>query len=404
MLRRMHVLALSMVLVTQAPSAPADSAAPQPTPTSTAPTTPPAAEAGATPAQTPVALTEHKPVLPPKTMPRLLVLDLIDKGAGPEVTSALSQAVQGQAVQSHLGETVTATQIRLLIDANANQQLVGCDSEVCMTDVGRLIEADLILGGNVAKVGDDFVITILTVDPRDGKRQKQEQRKAPGNRELYYYAGKQLTSLVLTGRAADPRVPVLVRAQRAGADLDGATFIVDGKDVGTGAFVSVPLEPGSHEVRVKKQGHAEWKTLVTVEEATPLQVTASLVDDRVELWPVAIGTGVATVILGGIAFVTYDLALGTYDGSGLIFGSREPQKSYLGATPTSSSELCAKEQSIALLVGRAPSEGESLGTKNGCEVAAGPGIAVYALSGAIATAVASGALITTDLVLGAMAE
>jgi hypothetical protein len=358
-------LALSLV-VAQAPAAPAPEAPPAAAPAPAEAAPPPAAPAPA--------------VLPAPTKPRLLVMDLVDKGAGAEVANAVNQAIQGQAVQSHLGETVTSTQIKIALDAAANQAMVGCESEACMTDIGKTVEASIILGGSIAKVGDDFLITLLTVNPRDGSRLQQAQRKVPSNRELYYYAARQLTSLVLTGRAVDPRVPVVIKVAEGDGD---ATFIVDGKEIATGATTTVQLDPGSHEVRVRKSGKAEWKTLLSVEEATPQQVTANLVDDRIELWPVAIATGGATVVAGALALGFGLAAQDTFDGTiDLPLYDRVPASSYSKKEPINSQELFSLQQEV---------ERNALAAN-----------ILYVSAGVLAVATAG--LITTDLVLGASAE
>ncbi len=363
------LVALTLALVAQAPAPPPAAAPP-----------PPATPADVAPA---AAVTETVPAaaspLPPPAKPRLLAMDVVDKGAGLEVTNAVNQAVQGQAVESHLGETVTATQIKLLLDASANQQMLGCDAEACMASVGKLVEASIILGGNVAKVGEDFLITVLVVNPRDGTRVAQQQRKVPANRELYYYAAKQLTSLALTGRAVDPRVPVVIGVKDGAA----ATIIVDGQERGQAASLTVQLDPGQHEIRVRQGGKAEWKTLINVEDATPLQVMADLVDARISLWPAAVATGVGTIVVAGAALMTglvaEDLYAGTID---LPLYDTKPETSYLQPEPIDSLTLFQREQ--------------------GVRVASGIANALY-VTGAL-LGVVTVALVTTDVVLAASAE
>lgn len=404
------VLGLAILFQLQAPPAAPDATTPTTTPTAPATpapattpvttttegTTPPATVTPTT--ETIPATTEKKTLLPPKTKPRMLVMDLLDKGAGPDITNAVNQAVQGQAVLSHTGETVTATQIRLLLDAQANQQLTGCDSELCMTDIGNLIEADVILGGNVAKVGDDVVITVLTVNPADGKRMRQEQRKSPLNRDLYYYAAKQLSSLVLTGKSADPRVIVIINVTADQAPTDGEIF-VDGKQVATATTTQQMLEPGQHEVVVKRSGFSDWRTVVAVEEASPLQISVSLVPTRVYLWPVAIGTGVVAVALATTGLLMADYARGEFDGSSAFFNT-DAKNSYSGVSPTNSADLCQRELNISFYAGRAPGKDEgTFGSPNECGVATGPGLAIWSLIGAGVAGVATAALVTTDIVL-----
>jgi hypothetical protein len=385
-----------------------------PSSTTTATTTPPTTPS--TTSSTPAATSTEAPklALPAKTAPRLFVVDVADKGAGGEVAAAINQAVQDQAVKSHAGETITATQIRILLTAQAQQQLVGCDSELCMTDVGRVIEADRIVGGNVVRVGDDVLVTLIAVNPVDGKRVAQQQRKVPLNRDLYYYAARQLTSLLLTGKAADPRVPVVVSAVDPSGGAAEVAVIVDGKQVATAATHQIDLEPGQHELILKRDGFVDWKSVVDVVEATPLQVSAKLVAARTSLWPAAIATGVVAVALTTTSLLLADYAVDRYAGTGLLPWSGKDAagkpveyvaaNSYLNVVPTNSADLCQREIEISLYTGRAAADGEPPNHQNACGVAAGPGLVHYLGGTAALFGVATGALVTADLVFGASAE
>jgi hypothetical protein len=400
----MYAVALSLLVQFAPAQAPRTTT--EPTPPASAPTETASTETPSTTALTPTTTPAEAPpakasLLPPKTRPRLLVIDIADKGAGPEITAAVNQALQQQAILSHQGEAVTATQIKLLLDAQATQQLLGCDSEACMVGVGTLVEADLIMGGNVARVGDDVVITVLTVDPTDGRRVKQEQRKTPLNKDLYYYAARQLSSLVLTGKAADPRVPVIVQVMAGGAAAEG-TIIIDGKDVGLASSKQIELDPGAHEIMVKRPGFTTWRTLLDVVEGAPQQVTATLIAERIELWPVAIATGAAAVATGVAALIMFDFAAAEYSGRGVLFTAKNG--AYKSVAPIDSYDLCEREEDIWFYAGRTPGVGEAPFAANSCGVVASPGVGGGLGIASLSLLTVTGALLTTDLILAVTAE
>jgi hypothetical protein len=338
-----------VLLATQAPAAPAPPAeAPATTEAeaSPAPSFAEPAELDETVApgkEAPVVVTptapppaeEPKSAMPKKTAPRLLVMDLVDEGAGPEATAAIISAVASQAIQSHVGEVVTTAQLKVALDASSLQQMAGCMSESCMVDIAKTVEADRVLGGSVARAGDDYVITVLVVDPSTGARVDQRQRKVPSSQDMYFYAAKQLTSLVLTGRTVDPLVPVAISSSQP-----DAMIIVDGQSRGI-APATLQLDPGDHEIRVQKDGFVAWKSRVTIEEATPLSVRADLVATRFPLWPFAISTGVlATAAAGGAAY--FELAaLNAYDGT-----LGDPAQSYLHAVQPDTAFLAEKQAEV----------------------------------------------------------
>lgn len=240
--------------------------------------------------------------------PRMLVMGLVDNGAGKEVTKAVTAAMNQQAIKSYNGIVTTAEEIRLTLTVSAQQQLTGCMEPRCMANVGKTIEADIVLGGNVSKVGDDIVITILSTNARSGERMGSEQRKVPLHQSLYFYAAQQLTSLVITGKVVSSRVPVRINASESAAEV-----LVDGRALGY-APMTVDLDPGQHVVRVTQGGYVPWQSTITVVDGTPLEVNATLSSESIALWPVAIGAGVVSTLFLGMAAVSLELAYENYNG------------------------------------------------------------------------------------------
>jgi hypothetical protein len=271
--------------------------------------------------------------LPPPKAPRLLVMDIVDQGGAKEMIGAISEAVNAQAIGSHMGEVVTTAQLKVALDASALQAMAGCMSEICMADIAKTVEAERVLGGTVNRVGKDLLITLLLVDPKTGNRIDQKQRKVPMSQDMYFYATKQLTSLLLTGRAVDPLVPVAISASE-----EGATIVLDGREVGQ-APATVKVDPGSHEIRVSKDGFVLWKTTAQVDDATPLSVHADLIATRFPIWPFALSSGVIAVGTAGVA--TY-FALGSMNAYSGFLG--DPADSYTGAAQPDSAFLSDKRQ------------------------------------------------------------
>jgi len=319
------------------------------TTTEPAPSTsdPAASPVEAAPPPVPPAPVPPAVVAPPREVTpseRLLVLDVVDKGAGEEIATAVSGAVQGQATKSFPGETVIPDQITASLDASAQQVLLGCDAEGCMANIGRRIEATRVLSASVAKVGDDVLIAVLVVDPRDAKRIAYEQRKVAPHKDLYFYAARQLVALALTGRSVDPTVPVRIALSPS---VDDAQVLVDGRDVGAPP-ITLQLDPGTHEIQVKASGYSTWRSSVTVEEATPLDVGVTLTSERITLWPVALTLGVASTLFLAGGVIAGVIAQDMYNGS-VPLGPIDPwtvENSYEHTSPVSSADLAAKEQAI----------------------------------------------------------
>ena len=288
----------------------------------------PASEAAELPAAIAPALQEA---------PRLLVLGVVDKGAGPETTALVNEGLMGQATLSHTGPILSLEQVQAALEGEAKAALEGCDGPQCMSELATRVEAERVLGGTATKTGDDVLLTVLLIEAATGERVAEVQRKVPASDEMLRYAARSMASLALTGRPAETDVPVAIAA-----DHPGAKVIVDGEDKGEAPLL-LRLAPGTHEVRVRLAGYSDWRTSATVQEATPLSLTASLVAERLPLWPASLAAGGVAVVAAGSAVVAGLFALDSYDGSlGLTPGAKE--RSYVYMSPADEQGLAAARQ------------------------------------------------------------
>ena len=94
---------------------------------------------------------------------KLLVLDIVDRGAGADLTRVLSESIAVQAGRSSSGDVVSAAALRATLDAAELALLSGCEEEACMADLAGEVEADRVLGGSAAiELGrDDEISTIV---------------------------------------------------------------------------------------------------------------------------------------------------------------------------------------------------------------------------------------------------
>jgi PEGA domain len=282
-----------------------------------------------------------EPAVPPEDKPlaRLLVLDLVDNDVGAELVEGLSQAVANQAVKSFAGTVITSEQLRVTLEASATQQLLGCDTAKCMADIGSTVQATVVLGGNVAKVGDDLLISLVAISPTNGVRVGEANRKVARHQDLSYYAARQLTAVTLTGKSIEPRVPVRITTSEL-----GSIVIIDGAEIGE-APLTANVDPGNHEIMVRADGFATWRTLVNVEEASPVEIRADLVSSGFPLWPVALVLDGASVVFaaGALALTLYTVE--QYMG---VFGVVEKKNTYLYGTGDTYT-LSQRRQQLQLL-------------------------------------------------------
>lgn len=277
--------------------------------------------------------------------PRLLVTELIDQGAGDDLTAVINAAIAAQAKQSYKGDVTSTTEVRAKMELSAKKVLSGCKDDSCYFDAAKVVGAEKVLGGSVSKVGDDLLINIIVVNGRDGTRVTQVQKKSPPLQELATYTATQAAAIAIAGAPTGASVPVVIRVDEGTKE---AMVFIDDEERGAPPL-SVTLAPGTHRVEIKASGLTPYRTTLNVEAASPILLEANLATDRVELWPVAAGMAGASAValVAGVTFGAF--AQLNYDGTvaGLELGN--PDESYALKSPATSVELAEKEQAITQL-------------------------------------------------------
>ena len=113
-------------------------------------------------------------------------------------------------------------------------------------------------------------------------------------------ATRALVGILLTGQARQRRGLVQLKVNEPGAQV-----LVDGKAVGQAPLAEpFPVDEGSHEVLVKKDGYATWKAKVDVQAGTFTNLDANLTAIRTFIiWPFGLLGGALGVALGGALLV-----------------------------------------------------------------------------------------------------
>lgn len=266
--------------------------------------------------------------------PRLLVLELVDQGAGSDAVQAIGASLTAELRAHHAGEVVPVTEVRASLEAEALSALSGCGEPACLAAAGVPLEAALVVGGSVVSVDDDVLVTVLLVDPRTGQEVARRQQRVAPLPAFLAHTGKRVGAELLGAPLEGALVPVRVATTPAGARVS-----IDGEEVGASPVV-VSLAPGRHTVAARQDGFEPWQTTLEV-KGDPLLVDAALVGTRLPLWPGAAGTGVLAVVAAAGASTFGLLALDAYEGT---LGGRA--QSYLYVEPADTILLAEKQQQV----------------------------------------------------------
>jgi hypothetical protein len=183
----------------------------------------------------------------------LSTLGAEDKSAG---TKKLTGQIE-QAIASLPGtKVVAAAQVAAAIDKAKKPQLKQCEGEAaCITEVGKLVGAQLVISGEVGGLGDSKVVYLKSTDVSAGRELRSTT--------LAIGASANDTPLSAAVRLLDPdRYRGTVKFA---FDVAGATVLVNGTKVELASNKELALPVGTHAVTVT---HPQYHNFVKFVEVT----------------------------------------------------------------------------------------------------------------------------------------
>jgi hypothetical protein len=102
---------------------------------------------------------------------KIAVLDLAPATLADKQLAATISPLLAASVQTNQpGSSVISTrEVSALLDAKAAQSLMGCDDERCLASHANALAADKLIGGQIGAVGDEVILFLALVRPKDGK-------------------------------------------------------------------------------------------------------------------------------------------------------------------------------------------------------------------------------------------
>ncbi len=118
--------------------------------------------------------------------PRALVLDFtVGQGLDSELGETLQNMFVSHLTKLNRFELVQRFDIAALIGVEAEKQMLGCDENACLAELGGALGAKRIIAGTVALLGGKQVLTVKIVDSEEVKLLKQLARQLPADMGEY---------------------------------------------------------------------------------------------------------------------------------------------------------------------------------------------------------------------------
>jgi hypothetical protein len=191
---------------------------------------------------------------------RLAVLDLKDKGVGPDVASLLTSVASNRLSEIGIFQVISREDIKNMLSHQQDQILLGCVAEDCLVKIGGALGAENLVAGTVGKVGDKYVISLQLIDVRATKVVKRVEREFAGSRDKLLEETRNAAYRVVEDVLVAQSGKVILSVSEEGADIS-----VDGKTGGTSPLAALEIPAGPRDIRVSKQGFVDWVRTVQVE-------------------------------------------------------------------------------------------------------------------------------------------
>ncbi|MEZ4269929.1 MAG: PEGA domain-containing protein [Myxococcota bacterium] len=186
---------------------------------------------------------------------RIAVLELGSLGVSSGMMKNLEMLLQNSIGTMATVDLVSPVDIQIALSDPSAREVAECGGGPrCAVQVGRLVEANTVVFGNIGMLGETFSLNLRAMDVATGTEKARQQATISGNRDL----------LIPEMRLAAFRLiaPELITGSLfVEIDVEGVEVQIDGQVVGM-TPLSKPVEdltPGKHVVVLKRPGYAEFR-------------------------------------------------------------------------------------------------------------------------------------------------
>ncbi|HOX45383.1 MAG TPA: PEGA domain-containing protein [Myxococcota bacterium] len=284
----------------------------------------------------------------PAARQKIAVLELAARGVAGDTARSLTDVVAREVDRSGLFTTLSADDIRAMLQHLEHRQSLGCTDEACLAELGGALGVELVLSGAVGKVGETWVVSLTLLDVRRAVVIAREERTAHGAADALLVEARSAARALLR--------PLLAQAEgalRLECEEEGAEVYVDELMIGTTPLELRKLPGGHHALRVKKESFVVFARDVLVEPGRTVTVQARLLPsaDFVERYEASARTYRAlawTFTALGAAAAGASAGLGIWN-QGRLEDYRVDRRRFLEEGSGDPAELNAQADSINLV-------------------------------------------------------
>src|SRR5512135_2639506 len=113
--------------------------------------------------------------------PRLAVLQVVNgEGVPSSTAAAITEAVVAEVRKQSKAEVITQREIASILSLEKQKAMLGCETDACMAELGGALGADRLVAGDLAKLGESFLLHLRVVDTKKVRVAAQADRRLRG--------------------------------------------------------------------------------------------------------------------------------------------------------------------------------------------------------------------------------
>lgn len=227
----------------------------------------------------------------PKKKPKYInvaVYPLKPAGADEATAQALTTVVAYELARSKVVRIIEESALNAVMDKQGLSMSGACDDSECQIEIGKLLNAQKIILGDVGKLGKKYIITMKIIDVQTGATERVDRQDCRCPADELDVAISILAARIratLEGKTVedipDPkRYPALISSN--GGDInvmttpDGADVYLDAELKGKTPMLIQGIKPGIHQITITKNGYSVLNKGIQVTEGRMTEVNEIL--------------------------------------------------------------------------------------------------------------------------------
>jgi len=104
----------------------------------------------------------------------------VRRGVDPVIARVVEEFLTNEAARVGIYQVIGRDDIQRMFDHEQAKQMVGCDEDSCLAEIGGALGVDLLLAGSMDKVGETYLISLKLINIRTAEVTRRESGRLRG--------------------------------------------------------------------------------------------------------------------------------------------------------------------------------------------------------------------------------